>query len=271
MMAVEESAAATPLLAPDETPPYVIENADGAAPVVLLCDHASNRIPRALDGLGLAAAELERHISWDIGAAEVTRLLASRLDAPAVLAGYSRLAIDLNRRLDHPTSIVTDSDGTAVPGNLNLSADDVQRRIDAIFHPYHRAVEETLAGIRQRGMAPAVLAIHSFTPEMDGIARPWQVSVLWNSDQRIPRPLIAALRAHDGLTVGDNQPYSGREHYGYSIETHASAAGLPNALIEIREDQVRDEAGIGRCAGIIGGALEAVFADANLFRVEHFE
>jgi predicted N-formylglutamate amidohydrolase len=113
-----------------------------------------------------------------------------------------------------------------------------------------------------------VVAIHSFTPEMDGFARPWHVSVLWNVDPRIPRPLMAALGRHDDLVIGDNVPYSGREQYGYTIEVHASAVGLANAMIEIRADMVRDETGIARMAEIIGGALEGVLADPAIHRAE---
>jgi predicted N-formylglutamate amidohydrolase len=257
-----------PLLGPKDAPPFEIVNQTGGAPVVLISDHASNVVPAALANLGLDAAELQRHIGWDAGAAAVTRGLAQRFDAPAVLAGYSRLVIDCNRKLGHETSIPEISDGTVIPGNQGLHPQDAAHRIDAIFHPFHDAVEGVIDGVRSRGPAPAILAIHSFTPEMDGIPRPWHISVLWDRDPRIPKPLIAALRARDGLVVGDNQPYSGREHYGYSTEVHATAAGLPNALIEIREDQIRDEAGIARYVDILADALTGILADDELYRCE---
>jgi predicted N-formylglutamate amidohydrolase len=254
------SSPAPPLLGAADPPPVSVINRTGAAPVVLVCDHASNAVPRSLDDLGLGAAGLDHHIAWDRGAAAVTRLLSARLDAPAVLAGYSRLVIDCNRKPGHETSIAAVSDGIAVPGNAAVTQDEAVRRADAIFHPYHRAVERLIAAIRLTGVAPAVIAIHSFTPEMDGIARPWHVSVLWDSDPRISVKLLAALRAHDGLVAGDNVPYSAREHYGYTIEVHGSAAGLANAMIEIREDLVRDDAGIARIGDIIGTALDGVLA-----------
>ncbi len=255
---------------PNTTPlqPVTVINESGAAPVVLVCDHASNAIPAALSNLGLDAGVLDHHIAWDRGAAAITRRLSERLDAPAILAGYSRLVIDCNRKLGHETSIAAVSDGIVIPGNAAVSPEETARRTDAIFHPYHRAVERTIADIRLTGAAPAVIAIHSFTPEMDGIARPWHVCVLWDSDPRIPEPLLAALRRHDGIAVGDNVPYSGREHYGYTIEVHASAAGLPNAMIEVREDTVRDDEGIARMAEVIGESLEGILADPALYRTE---
>ncbi len=256
------------LLSTGEPPAVAVINEAGRAPVLLVCDHASNAVPRSLDGLGLAADGLDHHIAWDQGAAFVTRLLSARLDAPAVLAGYSRLVIDCNRELGHETSIVAISDGIAVPANADVSPAEAARRAEAIFHPYHRAVEGIIARIGRTGAAPAVVAIHSFTPEMDGVARPWHVSVLWNADPRIPEPLMAALARHDGLVVGDNVPYSGREQYGYTIEVHASAVGRANALIEIRADMVRDETGTARMAEIIGDALEGVLADPAIHRAE---
>jgi len=265
---IVDSRAGSPLLMAADPPVVQVINEAGAAPVVLVCDHASNTVPKSLGDLGLGAGGLDHHIAWDDGAAAITRHLSERLDAPAVLAGYSRLVIDCNRELGHETSIVAVSDGIVIPGNTQISPAEFARRADAVFHPYHDEVKRTIAGIRRKARAPAVLAIHSFTPEMDGIARPWHISVLWGSDPRIPEPLMAALGAHDGLVVGDNVPYSGRGKFGHTIEVHASAAGLPNAMIEIRADLVCDDAGITRIADLLGGSLEFILADPALYRSE---
>lgn len=259
-----------PLLGPDDPPPWVTLNTSGKANVVLLCDHASNAIPQSLAGLGLEPDDLVTHIAWDSGAAQVTRMLSQRLDAPAVLSGYSRLVIDCNRKPGHETSIPASSDGVVIPGNQTVSPTEAARRIEAIFHPYHHAVEAAIDHVQARGTPPAIVAIHSFTPEMGNINRPWHISVLWDKDPRIPAPLLAALRARGDLNVGDNQPYSGQEHYGYSAEVHATAAGLPNALIEIREDQIRNQDGIARYADILGDALEEVLSDPGLYGVENY-
>jgi predicted N-formylglutamate amidohydrolase len=257
-----------PVLGPDDPPPFETVNAAGQADLVLLCDHASNAVPQSLAELGMKPQDLADHIAWDSGAAQVTRILSQRLDAPAVLSGYSRLVIDCNRKPGHETSIPAASDGIVIPGNQDVSPAEAARRMDAIFHPYHHAVEAAIDHVQARGTPPAIVAIHSFTPEMDNMKRPWHISVLWDNDPRIPTPLLAVLRARGDLTVGENQPYSGREHYGYSAEVHATAAGLPNALIEIREDQIRDQDGIARYADILGNALEEVLADPGLYGVE---
>lgn len=247
--------AAPPLLGADDPPPFEWVNPDGRAAAVLICDHASRAVPQALADLGLEAAELRRHLAWDLGAAEVTRLMSAALDAPAVLGGYSRLVVDLNRRLDDPTSIAAVSHGVAVPANHGLGPAALRRRVDEIFRPYHRAVAAAIGRSRARGVAPAIVSVHSYTPVLDGVERPWHIGILWDRDRRLAGPLIAGLAADPELCVGDNRPYSGRERFGYSIETHATPAGLANALIEIRQDLIDTQHGAERWAAVLAAAL----------------
>jgi len=222
------------LLTAGEPPPFFVENADGESRAVLACDHASNLVPHSLARLGLPAEELRRHIAWDQGAAEVARGLSRRLDAAAVLAGYSRLVIDCNRSLDHETSIAEESDGTRVPGNIGIDTAARSARRRTLFEPYHDALAGVLCRVGERGQTPVLIAVHSFTPVMAGKARPWQVSVLWGYDPRVPVPLMAVLRARGDLVVGDNVPYSGRNRHGYTIKVHGAQAGIPHALIAVR-------------------------------------
>ena len=258
--AEESSARRSALLTDGDPPPFEVINPSGRGPMVITCDHASHAVPAALDGLGLDPADLRRHIGWDAGAAELARRLSRRFDAPAVLSGYSRLVIDCNRSPGHPESILAESDGTPVPGNQGLTPREAERRAQALFHPYHEAVAEVLGRIRSRGETPAYVALHTFTPNMNGMARPWHFGVLWDRDARIARPLIEALRKRTGLLVGDNEPYSGRDHGAFSNGHHATPAGLPNAMIEIREDLLADEAGIARCESTLAEVLEEVLA-----------
>ena len=253
-----------PLLAGDEPPPFEIVNAGGAAPLVLVCDHASNRVPRALHHLGLAPAPLREHIAWDIGAADVARRLSRRFDAPLALTAYSRLVIDCNRALADPTSIPAESDGIAVPGNRGLSQGERLQRAETLFKPYHEAVARLVAHKSAHGAPPAVVSIHSFTPVFQRTRRPWHVGVLWNEDRRLASPLMEALRRHDDLVVGDNEPYSARDRVGYTIATHAESAGLPHVALEIRQDLIAITAGAEQWAGIVGDALKAAFAAAGV-------
>ena len=260
-----------PFLTADDPPPFRVVNPHGRAPVLLLCDHASRAVPLRLANLGLAEADLRRHIGWDIGAADVTEHLARRLDAPAVLTGFSRLVIDCNRCPDHPSAIPEVSDGIAVPGNKGLMERQRRERIAACFTPYHDAVKAQLAASAQRGVTPALLMIHSFTPQMNGSRRPWHVGILWDKDPRIPVPLMRNLAVVEPkLVVGDNEPYSAREPAGYSIHVHAMSAGLPHVLVEIRQDLIETEEGAAEWAGILADAVEPILACADLYCATRF-
>jgi predicted N-formylglutamate amidohydrolase len=256
-----------PLLGRDDPPAVHVINEDGRAPLVLACDHASNAVPERLGDLGLGPDRLSDHIAWDRGAAEVARLLAVRLEAPAVLAGFSRLVIDCNRDPANDTSIAKASHGVLVPGNVGLSAAEVAQRRAEIFEPYHAAIERLLARPRADGRVPAFVTIHSFTPVLDGVARPWHLGVLWADDPRIAVPLMRRLDQVPDLVVGDNLPYSGKLQYGYTTKVHAEDAGLASVLIEIRDDLIEDPEGVDRMAGIVGDALADVLADPSIYRV----
>ena len=259
------------LLGPDDPPPFTVVNPNGRAPVVLVCDHASNAIPARLNQLGLGPADLARHIAWDIGAARVSQRLAERLDAPAVLGGFSRLVIDCNRPPGSPTSIAEVSDGTHIPGNKKISDLDVETRVNNIFLPYHHTITRMLAQRWRHGcgQAPALIAIHSFTPVMSGFHRPWHLGVLWNRDPRLALPLLERFQADPELCVGDNQPYSGRE-VGFTMDTHGGAAGLSHVEIEIRQDLLADAIDCECWAARIGEMLEVVLQDPALYAVRHY-
>ena len=239
------------LIGPSDPPPFTVINPDGRANAVLVCDHGGRAVPGALIGLGLDPALLDRHIAWDIGAAAVTRALAARLDAPALLAGYSRLTIDLNRPVDDLTSVREISDGVVIPGNRGLSSADIDARIAGIFDPYHDAVAAAMAA----RPGAALISVHSFTPAMKNVARPWHIGVLYNSDARIATPLMAALARDLALCIGDNKPYSGFDLFGKTIETHALPAGLPNVLLEFRQDLIDNDHGAEHWAEIVAAAL----------------
>lgn len=244
------------LLGPDDPPAFTVVNAQGKAPVLLVCDHARHAVPRALGRLGLEERHLLQHIGWDIGAEAVTRLLAARLDAPAVLSGYSRLVIDCNRRPEDPSSIPEVSDGIPIPGNAGLSPLRRASRRAACFAPYHAAIAESLAGFARRGVDPVILSIHSFTPVMAGFARPWHVGVLWDEDPRFAVPLLRALEAADPeRVVGENEPYSARHPVGYTMRAHATARGLADAMVEIRQDLIETRAGAEIWAEILASVV----------------
>ena len=224
-----------PFLAADEPAAVEIANADGGGRAVLVCDHASNRLPRKLGTLGLGAADLADHVAWDPGAAEVARRLSDLLDAPLVLSAYSRLAVDCNRPLDSPQSIPAQTDGVPVPGNRMLAPADRERRIEALFTPYHRAIGDVLD--RRRGRSSLLLSIHSFSPVLAGERRPWSIGFAHGRDRRLAALLVAAMNRDAGLVVGDNQPYAVEDAFDYTIPVHGENRGLPHVLVEIRQDR----------------------------------
>lgn len=253
------------LIGAGEPPAFRVFNPQGRARVLVVCDHASRRIPAALDNLGLDELALTRHIASDIGAGDVAERLSARLDAPAVLAGYSRLVVDCNRAPDDPTSILAVSDGEFIPGNHDLSDAQKAARTRQFFLPYHDAIRRRLESFERRGIVPAFIAVHSFTPIFRRVRRPWQIGVLWDKDPRIPEPLIAALRAQ-GIAVGDNEPYSGKAPADHTVDHHAEGGGLPHASIEIRQDLIDHPEGADRWAGILGDVLEKILEGEKLYR-----
>ncbi len=227
-------------------------NGDSEADCLLVCEHAGRAVPDHLDGLGLDDDVLCRHIGWDIGAGDVTRLLAERLGAPAVLQRYSRLVIDCNRPTDAPDSIAPISDGVTVPGNLGLSDDERAWRIARIFQPFHQAVVDLLEQPGRR----AVFAIHSFTPALGGVDRPWDAGFLYRRDKRTGRLLGEALAAEQpSLRIGYNQPYQIDDRSDWFVPVHGEARGLPHSLIEIRNDHIRDRPGVVRWAEDLAKAI----------------
>jgi predicted N-formylglutamate amidohydrolase len=242
-------------------------NPEGSARVLVLCDHAGRVVPGGLGVLGVSEEALARHIGWDIGAADLTRELARRLDAPAILDHVSRLVIDPNRRPGTPTSIPEVSDGCVVPGNQGLPTEAVVERVVRHFLPYHRAVARRIGAFRRAGVVPALLAVHSYTPVMNGEDRPWQVGILWRGDQRLARPVLDALEARGDLVVGDNQPYSGLRDFGFTVQFHAQRPRLPHVMVEVRQDEIATPEGAGRWAGILHEALREPLADPALYRL----
>ena len=246
------------------TEPFHMIGADRPSRWLVTCDHATNRVPGCVGGggtLGIASADMERHIAYDIGAAGVTRHLAERLDAPAILSDFSRLVIDPNRGEDDPTLVMKLYDGTIIPMNRHVDAAEVERRLAAFHRPYHDALERLAA---RRGDT-VICAIHSFTPRLSGGPdRPWQVGVHYSHlDPRLALCLLDRLRAEPDLCVGENEPYGGHLE-GDAIDRHALRQGRPNVLVEIRHDLIRGEDGQIAWADRLAPILQAALAESGL-------
>ncbi len=229
-------------------------NPDGASDIVLLCEHASNYVPAEYSDLGLEADDLRRHIAWDIGAAAVTRRLSAQLDAPAFLGTTSRLLIDLNRPLDAASSIVTRSEATDIPGNIDLDRMERDHRARRVFRPFHTWVSHHLDRRQQGGRPLRIVSVHSFTPVFLGVRRLWDGGVLFDRAQAFGLSVVDRLR-QAGLNVEANVPYKTDRAEDFTVPIHGDDRDIPAILIEIRNDLIGDQAGVDAWATHLHDAL----------------
>ncbi|MCG5474336.1 MAG: N-formylglutamate amidohydrolase [Sinorhizobium fredii] len=245
--------------------PYEIIDSKREKGLILLADHAMNRLPPEYGRLGLADSAFERHIAYDIGIEPLVRRLSAALEAPAVLGCFSRLLIDPNRGEDDPTLIMKISDGVIVPGNYPITDEEWQNRLNRFHRPYHEAVSQTIAeAAAAGGKAPLVISLHSFTPAWKGIVRPWHAAVLWDNDPRAVFPLIEKLGAAGDIIVGNNEPYDGALR-GDTMYRHCMMPGIAHALIEVRQDLIADATGVAAWAE----RLAPILAELNAMPALH--
>lgn len=253
-----------PLLGTTDPPPAQLFNAGGRSPFLVIGDHAGNAIPTILGSLGLEKADRERHIAWDIGVRGLGMALAQALDAAFIFQHYSRLVIDCNRDPSGYDAVLPVSDGTLVPGNAELSADQLGERVAAIHVPYHARIAAELARRRASARPTIILALHSFTPMLGGLPRPWDVGVLYDGgDTSFAMALRADLAARTDIVTGDNEPYR-MDATDYSIPRHAYAAALPYAEIEVRQDHLSGAAGIAAWSALLCSACKAALEQSGV-------
>lgn len=250
--------------------PFRWHNRGGPAQMLVLCDHASNAVPASYGNLGLTGEQLGGHIAWDIGAATVAQHLADRFDAPAILAGYSRLIIDCNRHPDDSASIVTVSDGVSIAGNQELSPGQASLRRQRFFQPYHDEIGTKLDDFMAAARPPVLLSVHSFTPTFAGVRRPWHIGICWLADDRMSASVMTQLRAVGSIEVGDNQPYALDPAEDYTLIEHGLRRGLAHLLVEFSQDLLADAAGARHWADLLARAVEHALEDDAVRRVRHY-
>lgn len=248
---------ATSLLTSSEPSPFYVVNPLATAPIILVCDHASCRFPKALGDMGLDPFARRCHLAIDIGAGKLTERLAKSLGVTAVIAQYSRLVIDCNRELMDPGAFLEYGDGILVPGNRNLSQADKDARADAIYWPYHNAIDDQLTRLRAVGPKPAFISIHSFTPVLNGKAHEVETGVLWDKDERLSDIFLEGFLAA-GYVTGDNEPYSGKAPQDFTIDHHAEEIDLPHVGIEVRQDLIDDIAGVDEVAPVMHEIIKSI-------------
>ena len=244
-------------MSPSDPRPVEMINLDGRASFVLVCEHAGIAIPERLDDLGLPAAEMLRHIAYDIGAEAMARQLARLLDAPLFLQRYSRLVVDCNRPFDAPDCIPEVSDGTIIPGNQRQAEPDRLRRFTEIHQPFHRELTLFLDRRAAADSPTTLVAVHSFTPRLrEGPERPWKLGVLSNRDGSFAARFLSAFqRRNPTVRSAQNQPYVVDDRSDYTIPVHGEGRGLPHLLLEIRNDLVSDAEGQTTWAALVAETL----------------
>jgi predicted N-formylglutamate amidohydrolase len=220
-------------------------NAEGRGPFAIVVDHASNRIPPRWGNLGLTPSHRIRHIAWDPGALSVSLRLSELLDAPVVHSTVSRLVIDCNRDLDAADLVPAISEHTEIPGNAALTDDDRQWRVASAHAPFHDAIDRLLDARQAAGLPTILVCMHSFTPVYHGEARPWPIGVIHGADTRYTQAVFDALQADEpGLNIGWNQPYAALTGVTLTLEKHGDGRGLDATMIEIRNDEILEPAGV---------------------------
>jgi len=259
--------------AASKVPAFLTRHLDGDRRFLILCDHASNYIPPELNGLGLAPDELTRHIAYDPGALPVALRISEALGCPLVASQFSRLLIDPNRGLDDPTLVMKLSDGAIIPANAKVDPfqdkAQWQARVEQFYRPYDQAIAAAIAAAKADGIAPIIMAIHSFTPVWRGQPRPWHTAVLWDKDDRLKLVVDAYMAGFPDICYGDNTPYSGRLKND-CLYRHGTRQGLAHALIELRQDEVGDEAGQHKWATHMVAILQRAVRLEGLGVVAHY-
>jgi predicted N-formylglutamate amidohydrolase len=237
----------------------------GTSPLLLVCEHASNAVPEEYASLGLPQAELDRHIGYDLGAAALTRALAARLDATALLGVVSRLLIDINRQPWHPEFVPVESDGTHVPGNADADDAERGRREARWFTPFHARVGAEIDARVAAGRPTVLVTVHSFTPVLAGVERPWPVGVLYERERDFATAVLDELGERLPGPLGDNQPYGIDLHGGdVAVLVHGDDRGVPSIAFEVRHDELADDAAVATWCEHLAVALERALARSGL-------
>ncbi|MGH1479660.1 MAG: N-formylglutamate amidohydrolase [Geminicoccales bacterium] len=243
------------LLASHELDPVNLYNLDGQSPIFLVCEHAGKRLPEKLGDLGLDAADLERHIAWDIGAEAVSLGLSARLDAPLITQTYSRLVCDCNRALDADSFMPTLSEATVIPGNRHLTAEQRQARINEIYLPLHRRIEQEIDRRLAEGKPVIFVSVHSFTPFFLGEERPMHLGLLYAKDPRLAGLIGSILGGQGDLSIVDNEPYALDYDRDFTVPYHGERRGIPSIEFEIRQDLITTSDGQEAWAERLADAL----------------
>ncbi|MDP9836884.1 putative N-formylglutamate amidohydrolase [Neorhizobium huautlense] len=243
--------------------PVAVENSGGLSDVLLVCEHASNRLPEAYGDLGLSAGALSSHIAWDPGALAVSQLMAQSLDAVLIHQRFSRLIYDCNRPPESPAAMRDVSEVFRIPGNENLSEAEKARRTAALYLPFQKRIAEEIAARTETGRATVLVTVHSFTPVYYGRKREVEIGILHDADSRLADRMLATAADTKLYRIKRNEPYGAADGVTHTLEVHALPGGLLNVMIEIRNDLIEEEVDQRVVADFLTGLLRESLATAD--------
>ncbi len=231
-----EAIAPISILVEEDGPAYSVTNETGKNRVILVCEHASNRVPRELNQLGLSEDQLQSHIAWDPGASDLAQLLSSALDATLIEARFSRLVYDCNRPPEAVSVMPAKTEFCDVPGNQDIGVADRLSRTCDIYLPFHGEFARLIATKRARGIAPVIVTIHSFTPVFNGETRNVEIGYLHGDDKRLAEAMLSVSSKSTRYDIRLNQPYGPTDGVLHSIEKQNDDTDIPYVMIEVRND-----------------------------------
>ena len=243
------------LLSPADGGPVTVENAKGRSAILLVCEHASRKLPVSLGTLGLSTEALNAHIAWDPGALAVARGMSSLLDATLIFQNFSRLAYDCNRPPETPDAMPEVSEIFEIPGNRGMSSAERQARVDEIYRPFQETLAKTIKARTDADRDTVIVTIHSFTPVYKGVSRRVEVGILHDRDTRLADQMLALAGQRQQFVMGRNQPYGPEDGVTHTLKEHGLANGLMNVMIEVRNDLIKDETSQGVMAGFLAGLI----------------
>ncbi|WP_120501492.1 N-formylglutamate amidohydrolase [Roseovarius sp. EL26] len=226
----------TPLCDSTYGPPALVLPAPADADVLIVCEHASNHIPVCLDGLGLEAEVLQSHVAWDPGALGVAQHLATVFAAPIVRGEISRLVYDCNRPPEAGDAIPAQSEIYNIPGNVNLTPEQRQQRIDLVYKPFYAVLAGEIAA-RQRSLR-VMVTVHSFTPVYRGQRRDVEIGILHGDDAIFAEAMMETQPIGSPYLTLMNEPYSATDGVAHTLDLHGATNDLPSVMLEIRNDLI---------------------------------
>ncbi|MBO9098927.1 MULTISPECIES: N-formylglutamate amidohydrolase [unclassified Rhizobium] len=233
-----------------------VERPDGRSPVVVICEHASSRLPERFGDLGLSEEARNSHIAWDPGALAVARGLSRNLDAPLVYQRFSRLIYDCNRPPESPAAMPEVSEIYDIPGNRQLDSEERRARTEALYVPFHQRIRDLLLRRTALGMASVIVTIHSFTPIYDGRYREVELGILHDTDERLANRMLALAGEAPLYRTERNQPYGPQHGVTHTLQLHGVSNDLKNVMIEVRNDLIVDDVGQGVMADYLTGLIQ---------------